>query len=121
MGALLADGACVPRERQRIAIARALLCDAPILVLDEASSSIDAESEQALHVAMARLRKTRTLIVIAHRPTTIRQADRIVVLEDRRVVETGRHAELLTRQGAYARLLAQCGESTQLPAGSQTR
>lgn len=108
-------------QRQRIAIARALLCDAPILVLDEASSSIDAESEQALHVAMARLRKTRTLIVIAHRPTTIRQADRIVVLEDRRVVETGRHAELLTRQGAYARLLVQCGESTQLPAGSQTR
>ncbi|MEO8112927.1 MAG: ABC transporter ATP-binding protein, partial [Phenylobacterium sp.] len=93
-------------ERQRVAIARAFLADAPILVLDEATSSLDVETERQVQAAMEELMVGRTTIVIAHRLSTIRGADRILVFENGRVVEEGRHAELVKRGGAYARLHA---------------
>ncbi|MEN9558732.1 MAG: hypothetical protein RL141_1101 [Candidatus Parcubacteria bacterium] len=91
-------------ERQRIAIARAILKDAPILVLDEATSSLDSESEHLIQDALQVLMKKKTVIVIAHRLSTIMQMDRIVVIEDGRVTDTGTHQELLTRGGTYQRL-----------------
>ena len=93
-------------ERQRVAIARAFLADAPILVLDEATSSLDVETELQVQAAMEELMVGRTTIVIAHRLSTIRGADRILVFDSGRVVEEGRHAELIERGGAYARLHA---------------
>jgi ABC-type multidrug transport system fused ATPase/permease subunit len=93
-------------ERQRLAIARALLKDAPILLLDEPTSSVDAENEELIQEALRRLARGRTTLVVAHRLSTVADADRIVVLEDGRVVESGRHAELLATGGAYARLIA---------------
>ena len=93
-------------ERQRVAIARAFLADAPILVLDEATSSLDVETERQVQAAMEDLMVGRTTIVIAHRLSTIRHADRILVFEQGRVVEEGRHAELVDRGGTYARLHA---------------
>ncbi|KWX04704.1 ABC transporter ATPase [Carbonactinospora thermoautotrophica] len=93
-------------QRQRLAIARALLADAPLLVLDEATSSVDARREAEIAEALARLRAGRTCLVIAHRLATVRDADRIVVLSDGRVVEVGDHARLLDRGGVYARLVA---------------
>ncbi|WP_304176599.1 ABC transporter ATP-binding protein [Phenylobacterium aquaticum] len=93
-------------ERQRAAIARAFLADAPILVLDEATSSLDVETERDVQAAMEELMVGRTTIVIAHRLSTIRHADRILVFENGRVVEEGRHAELVAKGGAYARLHA---------------
>lgn len=93
-------------ERQRVAIARAFLADAPILVLDEATSSLDVETERQVQAAMEELMVGRTTIVIAHRLSTIRGADRILVFENGRIVEEGRHAELVEKGGAYARLHA---------------
>jgi ATP-binding cassette, subfamily B, bacterial len=93
-------------ERQRVAIARAFLADAPILVLDEATSSLDVETERHVQAAMEELMAGRTTIVIAHRLSTIRHADRILVFEHGQLVEEGRHADLVARAGAYARLHA---------------
>ena len=92
-------------QRQRVAIARAFLKDAPVLVLDEATSHLDALSEQAVHRALAELMKNRTTVVIAHRLSTVRDADRILVMDRGRVLESGRHEDLLARRGAYARLV----------------
>ena len=92
-------------QRQRIAIARALLKDAPILVLDEALSSVDAESEAAIQEALNRLMQGRTTLVIAHRLSSVIHADRTLVLEGGRLVEEGSHAELLGRNGVYAQLM----------------
>jgi len=93
-------------ERQRVAIARAFLADAPILVLDEATSSLDVETERQVQAAMEELMVGRTTIVIAHRLSTIRGADRILVFENGRIVEEGTHADLVKHGGAYARLHA---------------
>ena len=91
-------------QRQRVALARAILRDAPILLLDEATSALDAESEARVQEALARFSEGRTTLVIAHRLSTVRNADRIIVLEDGRVVEEGGHAGLMTTGGVYARL-----------------
>lgn len=91
-------------EKQRICIARALLKDAPILILDEATSSLDAESEKLVQKALENLMKGRTTFVIAHRLSTIAYAHRIIVIADGRIVEEGRHDELMARQGAYYKL-----------------
>jgi subfamily B ATP-binding cassette protein MsbA len=99
MGVQLSGG-----ERQRIAIARALLKDAPILILDEATSSLDAESELAVQAAVERLMTGRTTLVIAHRLSTIRKADRILVVEDGRIAESGTHDELIEGGAIYRRL-----------------
>jgi len=93
-------------QRQRVAIARAFLKDAPILILDEATSHLDAVSEATVRGALDRLKQDRTTLVIAHRLSTVRGADTIVVLDRGRVVETGAHAELLARRGLYARLIS---------------
>jgi ATP-binding cassette subfamily B protein len=98
-GARLSGG-----QRQRIAIARALLRDAPLLLLDEATSALDAESERLVQDALDRLMEHRTTIVIAHRLATVRAADRIVVMDEGRIVEEGTHATLTRREGLYARL-----------------
>ena len=92
-------------QRQRIAIARALLKDAPILILDEALSSVDAENESIIQQALERLMKGRTTLVIAHRLSSVINADRTLVIEDGRLVEEGRHSDLLAGDGAYARLM----------------
>jgi subfamily B ATP-binding cassette protein MsbA len=91
-------------QRQRIAIARAILKDAPILVLDEATSSLDTESERIVQTALEKLMQGRTTICIAHRLSTIQRADLIVVLQEGRIVETGTHAELIQRNGTYRKL-----------------
>ncbi len=91
-------------QRQRLAIARALVRDAPILLLDEATSALDAENERLVQAALDKAMETRTTLVIAHRLATVLRADRIVVMEDGAVVETGTHHELVARGGLYARL-----------------
>jgi ATP-binding cassette subfamily B protein len=96
-GRLLSGG-----ERQRVAIARALCKNAPIVLLDEATAALDPENEAAVHAALAELAADRTVLVIAHRLDTIATADRIAVLDGGRVVETGRHADLLAAGGRYA-------------------
>jgi ATP-binding cassette subfamily B protein len=93
-------------ERQRVAIARALLADAPILILDEATSSLDVETEALVQAATETLMQGRTTIVIAHRLSTIRSADRILVFNHGRIVEEGRHRDLVAMNGAYARMQA---------------
>ena len=93
-------------QRQRVAIARAFLRDAPVLVLDEATSHLDALSERLVHAALAKLMQGRTTIVIAHRLSTVRNADMIVVLDGGRIAEQGRHKELLARGGLYAHLVS---------------
>lgn len=98
-GTLLSGG-----QRQRIAIARAILANASILILDEAASALDAESEQFIQKTIERLRGGRTILVVAHRLSTIREADKIFVLEGGRIVESGTHKELLGRQGRFRQL-----------------
>ena len=98
-GTLLSGG-----QRQRIAIARAILKNAPVLILDEATSALDTESERKIQQALARLIEDRTTLIIAHRLSTVENADRIVVLDDGAIVESGAHADLLAADGLYAAL-----------------
>jgi ATP-binding cassette subfamily B protein len=98
-GATLSGG-----QRQRLAIARAILADAPVLLLDEATSALDAENEAAVQAALHDVMSGRTSIVIAHRLATVLEADRILVLDDGRIVEEGNHASLIAAGGLYARL-----------------
>src|SRR5215211_7592051 len=97
-------------EAQRLAIARAFLKDAPLLVLDEPTSSLDPESEGLIRVALERLARGRTALIVAHRLNTVRTADRIAILDEGWVVETGTHAELLERGGPYAQLVGAYGD-----------
>lgn len=100
-------------QRQRISIARAVVRNTPILILDEATSAMDTESEKSVQEALDRVMKDRTVLVVAHRLSTIRHADRIIVLENGRVVETGTHEELLARAGVY-RSMIESGEGVKV-------
>lgn len=106
-------------QKQRIAIARAVLKDAPILLLDEATSALDAESEHLVQQALDRLMKNRTTLVIAHRLATVLKADRIIVMNAGRIVETGTHKELISQKGLYAKL-ARLQFDTEMPIQSES-
>ena len=107
-------------QKQRIAIARAVLKDAPILILDEALSNVDAENEAVIQVALDHLMEGRTTLIIAHRLSSVVKADRIIVLEDGRLVESGNHGELVSAGGVYAELMAQQRElDEEEPGGHQ--
>ncbi len=93
-------------QRQRVAIARVLLKDAPILILDEATSALDSEVEAAIQEQLVNLMKGKTVIAIAHRLSTIAAMDRLIIMDEGRIVEQGTHAELLRRGGLYAELWA---------------
>ncbi|WP_444870575.1 ATP-binding cassette domain-containing protein [Rhodobacter capsulatus] len=112
MGGRLSGG-----ERQRISIARALLKDAPIVVLDEPTAALDTESELAVQRALDALVARKTVIVIAHRLSTIVGADQILVIEDGRLAQAGRHADLLAAGGRYARMWAAQGAVKRWSAG----
>ena len=103
-------------EKQRIAIARTILRNPPVLVLDEATSALDTETERAVQAALDSLAEGRTTIAIAHRLSTVRDADEIVVLDGGHIVERGTHAELLARGGRYAALAARAGEADEADA-----
>ena len=105
-------------EKQRIAIARTILRNPPILVLDEATSALDTQTERAVQAALERLAEGRTVIAIAHRLSTVRDADQIVVLDHGRVVERGAHEELLALGGRYASLVARDADLDALPAAT---
>jgi subfamily B ATP-binding cassette protein MsbA len=112
-GARLSGG-----QKQRIAIARAFLKDAPILLLDEATSALDTESEAQVQVALKRLMAGRATILIAHRLSTVRGADRIYVIDKGRIVETGDHHSLMRKRGLYARLAK--SQDLEAPEGAET-
>ena len=107
-------------QRQRLAIARALYKDAPLLILDEATSALDTESERAVQEALQRLMQKRTTLVIAHRLSTVQHADRIVVMDGGRIVEMGKHADLLEADGPYARLYGLGLGGTEVPSAEAT-
>jgi ABC-type multidrug transport system fused ATPase/permease subunit len=109
-GASLSGG-----ERQRIAIARAILKDAPILILDEATSALDVETEARIKRALDRLRQGRTTFIIAHRLSTVANADRILVLDGGHIVERGNFRELVAQKGLFARLVAEGGFTEPAP------
>jgi ABC-type multidrug transport system fused ATPase/permease subunit len=108
-------------QRQRIAIARALLRDPPILILDEATSALDTESERLVQQAIDRLMRERTVLVIAHRLATVRDADQIVVLDEGRVAQRGAHDELYRAGGLYRRLHDLQFREDDVPAGARGR
>ena len=100
-GASLSGG-----EKQRISIARCILKDAPIVILDEATASVDADNERAIQEAISELCKNKTLLVIAHRLKTIKDADQILVISDGRIVERGDHNSLMNENGVYAHMVS---------------
>ena len=101
-GASLSGG-----ERQRLSIARAILKDSPIIILDEATANVDPENEDRLQAAVENLMKDKTIIMIAHRLKTVRNADQILVLDDTHIVQRGTHDELVKQDGIYSRFIAQ--------------
>ncbi|MGB2574419.1 MAG: ATP-binding cassette domain-containing protein, partial [Henriciella sp.] len=92
-------------QRQRVALARAIIRQAPILLLDEATSALDSENEAKVQAALREFTQDRTSLIVAHRLSTVRKADRILVIEDGQVVETGSHTELMAVNGVYKRLV----------------